>query len=396
MKKLTVFRPGLWLLLLLAGLAGCVEPYAPEVIASPPSLLVVEGFINADGPTIIRLSRTASLDAQTLPPSETKARLVVEAKEAGVVFGLTETSPGVYSAPATRFNPAYHYRLRITTAKGQEYASAFVPVKLTPPIDVLRWKPDGTALNILVNTHDDSRASEYYRWEFDETWQIGSPYNPDIEYFNRAIIPIRQPYPIHCWSISQSSQIMLSKTTALAKDAIADFRVQGLGAQDPKLNIRYSILVRQQVLTKEEYTYWEQLKKSTESIGSLFDPQPSQIAGNVRGLTNPDNIALGFVGVHSVTEKRLFINRQELPSGWRPRSGYEACLPPDTIYIVPRPPIGGPVDVPLVLAGAFGTQALLPISAVLDIDNKTLGYLAKDRDCIDCRTRGSAVRPAFW
>ena len=396
MKVLSPFRYGLLSLLLLAGLAGCVEPYAPTVINAPPRLLIVDGFINASGPTTIRLSRTASLDAQATPPPETKARLLVETEEAGTAFGLTETAPGVYSAPATGFNPAYHYRLRITTAKGQEYASAFMPVKLTPPIDELRWKPGNAVADILVSTHDDARASQYYRWEFDETWQIGSPYNPEIEYFNRVIIPIRQPYPVYCWSTNQSSQIVLGKTTALAKDVIADLRVQGLGELDPKLNIRYSILVRQQVLTKEEYAYWEQLKKSTESIGSLFDPQPSQVAGNVRGLTDPDEIALGYVGAHSVTEKRLFINRRELPAGWRPRSGYEACLPPDTIFIVPRPPQGGPIDVPAVLAGAFSTQALLPIFAVSDIDKKIIGYLAKSRDCVDCRTRGTHVRPSFW
>ncbi|SES76301.1 protein of unknown function, partial [Hymenobacter actinosclerus] len=54
MKALPPCRYGLLLLLLLVGLAGCVEPYAPDVINAPPNLLVVEGFINADGPTAIR------------------------------------------------------------------------------------------------------------------------------------------------------------------------------------------------------------------------------------------------------------------------------------------------------------------------------------------------------
>ena len=396
METSPIFRPGLLLLLLLAGLAGCVEPYAPAVVDAPPSLLVIDGFINADGPTTVRLSRTAALDAKTTPPPEAKARLQVEDETSGPVFGLTEVAPGTYSGPVTRLNPTHRYRLRISTVKGQEYASAFVAVKLTPPIDALRWESDDLAANILVDSHDDTRSSEYYRWEFDETWQISSPYNPEIEYVNRTIVPIRVPYPVYCWKTNQSSQILLSKTTALAKDMIAGFRVESLGAQDPKLSIRYSILVRQQTLTQEEYVYWEQLKKNTESIGSLFDPQPSQVVGNVRALNNSAEIALGFVSVHSVTEKRLFINYQELPTGWRPRSGYESCLPPDTVFIVPRPPDFRSVNPQQAIDVAFSTQTLLPIFTLFDANGGTLGYLAKSRDCVDCRTQGTAMRPSFW
>lgn len=397
MAALSFFRPGLLasrllLLLLLAGSAGCVEPYAPEVIDAPTSFLVIDGFINADGPTSIRLSRTASLDTKATPPPEARARLQVEDEALGVVFGLTETAPGVYVAPATRLNPAHRYRLRIATSKGQEYASAYLPVKLTPPIDAVRWKPQDNSVNILVSTHDDTRASEYYRWEYVETWEIRSPYQPKIEYFNRAIISIRTPYPSVCWNSNESNQILISKTTALAQDVVSDFRVQGVGAQNPQLYSRYSILVRQQSLTEEEYTYWEQLKKNTESIGSLFDPQPSQITGNVRGLNNPDDRALGFVGVHSVTEKRLFINSQELPTSWQRQSGYENCLPPDTVSIVSRF-----LDPKTIIDVAFSNQLLLPIDSIPgNGPGNIIGYTAKARDCIDCRTRGTAVKPSFW
>ncbi|SDY40564.1 DUF4249 domain-containing protein [Hymenobacter psychrophilus] len=402
MAALSIFRPGLLasrllLLLLLAGSAGCVEPYAPEVIDAPTSFLVIDGFINADGPTSIRLSRTASLDAKATPPPEAKARLQVEDEALGVVFGLTETAPGVYVAPATRLNPAHRYRLRIATSKGQEYASAYLPVKLTPPIDAVRWKPQGNSVNILVSTHDDTRASEYYRWEYVETWEIRSPYQPNIEYYNRAVSSIRVPYPGVCWSTEQSNRIVLTKTTSLGQDVVSDFRIQGVGAQNPQLYSRYSILVRQQSLTKEEYTYWEQLRKNTESIGSLFDPQPSQVTGNVRGLTDPNAMVLGFVGTHSVTEQRLFIDYKELPTEWRRQSGYEACLPPDTVFIVPRPPAFSPVEPQLAIDIAFGGQALLPISSIPgNGPGSIIGYTAKARDCIDCRTRGTAVKPSFW
>ncbi|RFP66355.1 DUF4249 domain-containing protein [Hymenobacter lapidiphilus] len=380
------------LLLLLP--TGCVEPYAPDVIDAPPSLLVVEGFINADGPTTIRLSRTAALSATATPLPETKARVFIELKN-NFQYSLTETAPGTYTSVALKLPAGSSCRLRIVTAKNQEYASDFVSVKLTPPIDELRWTPDNNTVNVLLSTHDDTRASQYYRWDFDETWQISSPYSPSVEYYNRAVTPIRTFYPIFCWGNNQSSRILLSKTTALSQDAVTGFRVQGIAANNPQLHIRYSILVRQRALSEREYDYWEELKKNTESVGSLFDPQPSQSQGNIRGLTNPDEQVLGFVGANSIAEKRLFIERQDLPDGWKPRSGYEDCIPPDSVFIVARFPDRRLVDPQGVIDRAFGSMQVLPIDPVLEAEI-VVGYTAKNRDCIDCRTRGTDVRPSFW
>jgi hypothetical protein len=115
----------------------------------------------------------------------------------------------------------------------------------------------------------------------------------------------------------------------------------------------------------------------------------------VHCLSNTTDLALGFVGAHSLSERRIFIRRSELPTTWRVSSGYEACLPPDTVYIdrpSPPPPIPA-----AVLAGAFGAgSGYLPIEAVYSRGGTLVGYTAKARDCIDCRTRGASVRPSFW
>ncbi|MEJ7664694.1 MAG: DUF4249 family protein [Hymenobacter sp.] len=54
-----------------------------------------------------------------------------------------------------------------------------------------------------------------------------------------------------------------------------------------KLYYLYSILVRQYALTPEEFAYWDKLRKNTENLGTLFDPLPSQLSGNVHRLTMP-------------------------------------------------------------------------------------------------------------
>lgn len=389
MKTLPAFLRGLLALLVL--LTGCVEPYAPDVIDAPPSLLVVDGFINAAGATTIRLSRTASLSTKATPPAEARATLFIETQNGGPRYALTETTPGTYVSAALTLDAARQYRLRISTRVGRQYASDFVPAKLTPPVDAVSWGMQGTTdFNIYVSAHDDTRNSQFYRWEYEETWEISSPYQPLIEYYDGAIRPIRQPFPVVCWSTATSSRIALNQTIALSEDRVTNFRILTLPTNTSRLARRYSILVHQQALTKDEYAYWDLLRKNTENIGSLFDPQPTQLTGNVHNLDDGQERVLGFVGAHSVSSKRLFINRTELPAAVQPLSGYEACLPADTL----KPGFGIPPptaeDIRASLFSAFNTQKYLPIEEV------KVGVTAKERDCIDCRTRGTAVRPSFW
>lgn len=361
-------------------LAGCTAPYSPPSSSTPPSYLVVDGFINSLGVSTITLARTYSIASAAAPPAEAKATVYVE-EEAGPRYTLREGTAGTYTSDNLTLSPAKKYRLHLTTRTGQEYASDFVPVKTTPPIDTVAWATADNELTLSVSSHDASRATQYYRWEYVETWEISSPLIPTIEYVANRIRPITVPYPSLCWSTSVGSAIQLATTTALSQDIVTNYVLRRLPSTSPQLLRKYSILVRQHALTKEEHTYWDLLRKNTESIGTLFDPQPSQLTGNVHCLSAPAELALGYVGAHSLAEKRIFISRSQLPKRWTPFTGYESCLPPDTVFAN---------DV-----GAFSLNHLLPINAEYR-GGGLIGYSAASRDCIDCRTRGTAVRPSFW
>ncbi|MBF9143066.1 DUF4249 domain-containing protein [Hymenobacter sp. BT439] len=381
---------------LLALLAGCTDAYMPDVIGTPPGYLVVDGFLNAQGVTTIRLSRAFAVASKAAAPVETRAAVTIE-DNTGARLLLAETSTkGTYASASQQLNLNRQYRLRIITLAGKEYASAFVPVKITPAVDNLTWRINGNGLNFYVSAHDAANATQYYRWETDETWEIRPPYAPVVEYVTaaRAIRPIAVPYPTVCYGNMRSNAVLIDKTTALTQDVVSDFPVKQLLPASERLYTRYSILVQQHALTKDEYAYWELLKKNTESIGTLFDPQPAQLTGNVRCLTSPDEVVLGFVGAHSVSEKRLFISRTDLPAGWPRISGYENCVPPDTVFLKPKGMVPPPKPEEVLLT-AFGPQNMLPIEEIY-IAGFLGGYTTKPRDCVDCRTRGAATRPSFW
>jgi len=374
-------------------LSGCIEPYAPEAISSTKNYLVVDGFINSKGITTINLARTYDISANTTPPVETKASVAIE-EEGGMRYVLLESvTKGTYTSASLTLNSAKNYRLFLRTAAGQEYASTYVPVKTTPAIDNIAWRATDARLNIYVNSHDDANKTQYYRWEYEETWEIMSRYVPQFEYKNGKMQDLTTPLPRTCWGNIRSTDIKISNTTRLNRDVVSDFLVRSFSTRANQLRYRYSILVRQHALTPEEYAYWELLKKNTENIGTLFDPLPAQLTGNVNCLNDAAELAIGYVGVHSLAEKRIFVNRSELPTGWQVQDGYEDCVPPDTVFLYkPAPPPPDPVQ---VLQAAFSNGSSLPIGAVYD-HGFLIGYTAKSKDCVDCRTRGTATRPSFW
>ncbi|MCB2378490.1 DUF4249 domain-containing protein [Hymenobacter sp. BT635] len=370
----------LWLLLVLA-LPGCVDPFEPDVLDSPPKYLVVNGFINLSGVTTIRLSRTQSIAGGAAPLVEPKATVTI-VDETGAPYTLTEQTPGTYVSAALNLSPGRKYQLRLRTAAGREYASALVAAKVTPPIESLRWALENGRVQVYVNTRDATNSTRYYRWSYAETWQFETPYYSGLEYVGGRVQPRTEDVST-CWTTVNSSSIELSSTARLSQDVVANFPLVLLPGNSVKLRVKYSVLVRQYAQTPEEYAYWELLKANTETVGSLFDPVPSQLTGNVRSLTDDTETVIGYVGASTETQKRLFISSSELPATVY-ETGYK-CPRPDTVLL------GG-------INGAFGNGAVVPLFGVYGppLTSILVGYATAPADCADCRRRGTNKRPDFW
>ncbi|PTX21041.1 uncharacterized protein DUF4249 [Pontibacter mucosus] len=370
-------------LLLLAG--GCVEPYTPEVLEAPNSFLVVNGFINANGPTTIQLLRTQNLSEETMPPAETRALVRIESDN-GEGYTLQETGLGSYTIGPLHLSPLQQYRLFIRTSNGKEYASDFVEAKQTPAIDEVSWAPVDNEVQIYVSSHDPSNNTWYYRWEFESTWQFRSALFSNFKYVNDTVEfrTDADPPIYHCWKSANSTSIQLSNSVRLSQDVISKFRLFTLPSDAEQLGIKYSILVKQYALTRDAYEYWETLKKNTESMGTLFDPLPSQLKGNIRNLQDPNEPVVGFMSASTTQEKRMFINSRDLPREWRLFN--PTCQLPDT-FLFSRDRV----------ADYFRSGVLIPLNELYPEGSPfPVGYTYSNLNCVDCRTKGTNVKPAYW
>ena len=360
----------------------CKQHYAiPAKAVKNVSFLVVEGDISVgQDSTIIQLSHVTALSDTTQAIVPENGAVITVESDAGRTFPLSELGNGVYGiSQVTPGAATEKYRLNIKTAGSRQYVSGFVEFKKAPPIDSISWEQLNDGVHIYVNAHDDASKSKYYKWSYSETWQYHLAYNSMLELIHNAVLHrIISIYT--CWKTIPLSPIELQATTKLAKDVVYKKQLMFIPTSDFKVQVLYSILVRQSVLTPEGYDFWTGLSKNTEQLGSLFDAQPSALAGNIHSLTDSSEKVIGFISASTTNQQRLFIKRTSVINWQDPLSVRGYC---DTVHLK-----DGQID--LLIGDAY-----IPIDYVMDQFNSL--FYAAPIECTDCRTKGGVLaKPSFW
>jgi hypothetical protein len=374
-------------LLLLFAMVGCLDPYSPPVKASEVNILVVDGLLDtSEGMANVTLSRGVSLALPDSFPRVQNAFVAIEDSR-GNVYPLTEGDSGRYRGSDIPILADAQYRLNVLTQENDLYHSEFVTPLDTPPIDSVTWVTDDDILTIRVNAHDPTAVIKHYRWSFDETWNYHAPTISLYKVVEKSIVA-REPQDItfYCWRTQASSSILIGSTDRLSESIISQVPIQHIRAGSQKFQILYSILVRQMAISAEEYTYLDQLKKTTESIGGLFDPQPGQVTGNVARVNAGSPIAVGYFSASHAVSTRIFIPTTKLPRQfleiWPPLG----CFPPDTVCITPRAYV-------CIINASDLTEGY---TLGLELDDGA-GYTLTNPFCSDCRLAGGVLeKPDFW
>jgi hypothetical protein len=376
-------------LALLTATVACRKPYTPKAILAPGSYLVVEGVINSGADsTIITLSKTINIATKDSSAFETNAQVTVE-NEGGTSYPLQEFKAGRYLAIALNLDKTKKYRLHIKTAGSNEYASDYVAVRPTPSIDSITYRITDKGLQVNVNTHNPANSTRYYRWAYEEAWQFHAQRNSESIVKGTDIVPRKPEEQIYyCFAGDKSSNIVLGSTEKLQQDIISQIPITIISPRSEKLQIKYSILLKQYAVTKEEYQFWENIKKNTEQLGSIFDAQPSQLKGNIHGITNPTEPVIGYIGVTNTQTKRIFITNNRFPDNYYPVYADE-CEVISAFFINA---LTGANDVDFFIF----RLGYIPVSPIISPRGVTIGYKAAPIECVDCRLRGHIDAPDFW
>jgi hypothetical protein len=356
---------------------SCIRSFiAPEGAVSQ-NYLVVEGFINVgNDSTYVTLSRSNALSDSQIVKYESGANVIIEGTN-NTSYPLTEGSPGKYSCGPFNAVGSAQYRLHIVTTSGSQYVSDDVSPLYTPPIDSVTWANTLGGVTVYVNTHGDNNTSRYYHWVYNETFEFQSTFASIYVYDSvyRIVVP-RTDFEAHhtCWRTEFPSNIVLASTTGLSDNTIYQTPVNFLPDSSRKLKFEYSILVQQQSIDSNAYTFFQLLHNNNDVTGSIFDAQPTAITSNIHCVNHPSETVIGYVYATSTNEQRIFINHFQV-TGWYPESN--SCEQ----FILEFP-----ADDALLQSGVIVATGL----------DDSMRHLGTSAICGDCTLSGSNVKPAYW
>ena len=362
--------------------------------------MVVESTItNETKPQIVKISRTSTLENPEIL-IENNATVTISGSN-GEVYNFSQDGETGFYISNQSFSalPNVSYTLNIKTQADKNYTSSAVTLPQTVEMDevyaetIVDLSDNKDGVQVLVNTEDATGNAKYFRYESEETYKISAPnpsnFNSEIINYNpisgtyQVVLTPRDPEEI-CYSSEYSTGILQTTTTDFNENRVFRFPVRYLSKRDPKLQTRYSILVKQYVQSVEAYTFYKIVKElgSVESL--LSQGQPGYVAGNMTSEANPDEKVLGFFEASSMTSKRIYFNYEDL--GLEKPPYFIECEPLLLDYNFTENPNEREI---------IYTYLTFYDYQVLNLSQLTK-YLIVQPECSVCTYFSSNIKPDFW
>ena len=286
-------------------LIACIDPFETEVEAGEKRL-VVEGHITtAKGPYQVVLSYSGNYSQLVDGISEfISGAYVCIHEDQGDCSELFEVSPGVYRTWDESFQgdlgKAYH--LEIILPNGKQYLSE--PEKMLKPPEIseiyYEYQPGTNLLSkgfyVYIDVNDPADQVNFYKWET-VSWYLYS-WDP-------------------CWKrINDFSPFNIESDKNINGNKIAR-RLVKIAPYNSRFP--YVVTTYQLGLSEGAYQYLKNVNDQLNLSGSIFDPPPSFIRGNIINEEDPDEIVLGYFYAAGTSKLEVAIDRslpEDAPSSY--------------------------------------------------------------------------------
>ncbi|MEO9891575.1 DUF4249 domain-containing protein [Aurantibacter sp.] len=394
--KVTYYISTILFVLIGCLFSTCTEPYSPNLLPQTESLLVVEAVLTNELKNHeVILSRSSAEQGEIIFEQNATVKITDDNQQ---TYTFSEVEVGKYiSDIAFKAELDKSYQLFINTSTGKAYSSSSVSLPQSSQIESINSVKTTTqtgniGVSIAVNSYDPTGNSIYYRYDYEETYKIIAPnWIPEhliVASEEEQVVSVvnRENEERVCYATDYSNSILLTETSGTAEDRVSNFEVRFLNQENYIFSHRYSILIRQHVLSQQAYNFYKKLQDFSGSESLFSQSQPGFINGNIYSEDNNQERVVGIFEVSSVSEKRAFINYADFYP--------EEDLPPyiDDCDQTTYPVSGEPSVYQYVKANS--------VSYVDNITNAMTGaleaYIIAPRVCGDCTVLGSAEVPEFW
>ncbi|MDN3204943.1 DUF4249 domain-containing protein [Algoriphagus sediminis] len=322
-------RRYIYLLLLL--LLACIDPYEVDV-EEGPQLLTVEGFLTTEeGPHVIKLSRSATYGSafEGLVRPVREATVIIRDNLGNVTFLAEDLdNRGSYFTPeGYRAVVGRSYTLQIQLNEGQVYTSLPERIESVPEIksldyQIVRIPVEGetnerSGVQLIADLDDPADQDNFYFWRTGTSTFILKT-RPDL-FTERPsdLEPNRDPDPKDCCDTCFQTETFGNTGIFIANDD----SFNGLNTKLPvgfieDDGIRFVETHRAEIsqisVSAEAYRFLRLVKQQTEVSGSVFDPPPANIRGNMISLDNPEEVVLGYFMAGAEAKQEIYINAVDM------------------------------------------------------------------------------------
>lgn len=327
---------------------SCIDPYFKET-PQDVQLLSVSGLISTDpGPHQVMLTMSNQYSDQTRGNRilVKNADVYIE-DELGNVTNLTEDVlygrwicvPGwIFSSqrfgvdielPLGRYYTPDDFRavvgrtytLHINTAEGGKYKSKPETVLSVPKIENIQLRNTrvGTE-NPLVDSKDVLLTSKFTDTPNERNYYLWRVSHSIINLITEP--HLAREDPAECCNSCYMPDIEAEKFFAVLSDDLFD----GLATEQPAIHIpddgirfksRYKLQLNQYAITEDAFRFLKLARQQLDLTGSVFDPPPANLRGNMINLNQPDQPVLGYFIAADVSSKIVYINKDDIPLAFR-------------------------------------------------------------------------------
>lgn len=374
-----------------AAAASCIYPFHPDVQGSD-TRIVIEGSILAGASSTFSFSNVHPIGTPESYQDRLSFTGYIEGEDGSRIrpAGGEGTETLVFDTSDLPETQRYRVHFEDTKA-GRIYESDWLEVCPAPVIDDLSYIMDKERgeLDVALSMH--CQGQSHFRWSYTETWEYSA--NRRATYYfdpQRAtamgnplsgLLPFEHGENIYyCWSTRESPEIKIFDTSEQKEDRFVDLEFHRIPRYDQRLQILYRLDVRLEALSQEAYLYWKNIEDNSQNQGTIFSPTPSQMAGNIRCVTDPTVPVIGYINAcHQATARMYYDNNQELFSTYRvilSESDLHELDPKDFFY--------------------YHQNQYIVLSVLWDSPSGPV-YTWVPKGCADCRTMGGTKdKPAGW
>ena len=434
---------------------GCVEPFdvGPEIISASNlegTLIVEANITNIARNHTVLLSRMQRVESDSTvnveedrffsanngvplpnglsPDFESGAQVAVHDGQ-GNVYEFNEVEPGTYrSNTLFAAQPGNSYVLHVVTNDDQEYRSTEMRTTFPSVIDSIyaeRTVDDRgrEGMGIYVDASFTEGESKLLRYTFEETYKIIAPQwtafefeiirdqtefirDPvsgevvDVRYPDVRLVP-RQREERICYRTDFSNQEILVNANTLNSNVSQRNLVRFIGRDNPIISHRYSILVRQLLVSSASFGFYERLRAFSQSESVFSQVQPGSLEGNVFDIDG-DTEVIGYFDVSNEVSRRLYFNYDDFFPG-EPLPRYFGVIDCDRLLSppIPNPERDGPPSpdgpCPFPLIDRIKAELVEYVESNSNPPPICEGpYYVVNTICGDCNIVGSNIVPDFW